>query len=88
MSQPKVLMYATGWCPYCARARQLLQQKAIAFEEIDVDARPQARAEMLARSRRHTVPQIFIGETHVGGCDDLYELDAHGGLDTLLKPGV
>ena len=88
MSQPKVLMYATGWCPYCARARQLLQQKGIAFEEIDVDARPQARAEMLARSRRHTVPQIFIGETHVGGCDDLYELDARGGLDTLLKPGV
>ena len=88
MSQPKVLMYATGWCPYCARARQLLQQKGIAFEEIDVDARPQARAEMLARSSRHTVPQIFIGETHVGGCDDLYELDARGGLDTLLKPGV
>ncbi len=88
MSQPKVLMYATAWCPYCARARQLLQQKGIAFEEIDVDARPQARAEMLARSRRHTVPQIFIGETHVGGCDDLYELDARGGLDTLLKPGV
>ena len=88
MSQPKVRMYATGWCPYCERARQLLQQKGIAFEEIDVDARPEARAEMRARSGRHTVPQIFIGETHVGGCDDLYELDARGGLDTLLKPGV
>ena len=88
MSQPKVLMYATGWCPYCARARQLLQQKGIAFEEIDVDARPEARTEMLARSRRHTVPQIFIGKTHVGGCDDLYELDVRGDLDTLLKPGV
>ena len=88
MSEPKVLMYATGWCPYCARARQLLTSKGIAFEEIDVDARPEARAEMQLRSSRQTVPQIFIGETHVGGCDDLYELDARGGLDTLLKPGV
>ena len=87
-NQPRVLMYATAWCPYCARARELLQRKGIAFEEIDVDTRPQARAEMLARSRRHTVPQIFIGEMHVGGCDDLYELDAQGGLDKLLKPGV
>ena len=86
--QPGVLMYATAWCPYCARARELLQRKGVAFEEIDLDTRPQARAEMLARSRRHTVPQIFIGETHVGGCDDLYELDAQGGLDKLLKPGV
>ena len=88
MSHARVLMYATGWCPYCARARQLLMRKGGAFEEIDVDARPQARAEMQLRSRRHTVPQIFVGETHVGGCDDLYELDARGGLDTLLKTGV
>ena len=88
MSHARVLMYATGWCPYCARARQLLMRKGVAFEEIDVDARPQARAEMQLRSRRHTVPQIFVGETHVGGCDDLYELDAQGGLDKLLKPGV
>ena len=88
MSEPKVLMYATGWCPYCARARQLLTSKGIAFEEIDVDARPEARAEMQLRSPRQTVPQIFIGETHVGGCDDLYELDARGGLDKLLKTGV
>ena len=88
MSRSEVLMYATGWCPYCARARQLLTRRGIAFEEIDVGARPEARAEMQLRSRRHTVPQIFIGETHVGGCDDLYELDARGGLDTLLKTGV
>ncbi len=88
MSAPKVLMYATGWCPYCARARQLLERKGIAFQEIDVDQFPQARAEMTARSGRHTVPQIFVGETHVGGCDDLYALDARGGLDKLLQTGV
>jgi glutaredoxin 3 len=88
MSNPKVVMYTTGWCPYCTRARELLQNKGVVFEEIDVDARPDARAEMMARSGRRTVPQIFIGETHVGGCDDLHELEASGRLDTLLKPGV
>ena len=88
MSGPKVLMCATSWCPYCARARQLLQQKGIAFQEIDVDEFPEARAEMMARSHRHTVPQIFVGETHVGGCDDLFALDARGGLDKLLQSGV
>jgi len=82
---PPVVMYATGWCGYCARARQLLESKNAKFEEIDVDARPEARAEMVARSGRRTVPQIFIGETHVGGCDDLMELEAAGRLDPLLK---
>jgi glutaredoxin 3 len=81
-------MYSTGWCPYCTRARELLKSKGVAFEEIDVDARPEARAEMTARSGRRTVPQIFIGTTHVGGCDDLLELEAAGRLDTLLKTGV
>jgi len=79
-------MYATGWCPYCERARQLLTQKNVEFEEIDVDARPEARAEMRARSGRSTVPQIFIGDRHIGGCDDLLELEAARGLDPLLKP--
>jgi glutaredoxin 3 len=88
MSEPKVVMYATGWCPYCTRARALLQEKGVDFEEIDVDARPEARAEMMARSGRRTVPQIFIGATHVGGCDDLHALEASGRLDTLLKTGV
>jgi len=88
MSDPKVVMYTTGWCPYCLRARELLKSKGVAIEEIDVDARPEARTEMMARSGRRTVPQIFIGETHVGGCDDLHELEANGRLDTLLKPGV
>ena len=79
-------MYATGWCPYCMRARQLLEHKGVEFEEIDVDARPGARAEMTARSGRRTVPQIFIGDKHVGGSDELFALDAAGGLDPLLKP--
>ncbi len=81
----KVEVYATAWCPYCSRARQLLAAKGVAFEEIDVDARPGARAEMVARSGRHTVPQIFINRTHVGGCDDLLALDEAGGLDPLLQ---
>lgn len=84
---PKVQMYATAWCPYCERARQLLNSKNVDFEEIDVDARPEARAEMVARSGgRRTVPQIFIGDRHIGGSDDLYELEAARGLDPLLIP--
>jgi glutaredoxin 3 len=88
MSGPKVMVYLTGWCPYCTRAKQLLERKGVDFEEIDVDARPEARKEMTARSGRSSVPQIFIGATHVGGCDDLHELEASGRLDTLLKTGV
>lgn len=84
----KVVMYATSWCPYCARARQLLERKGVEFEEIDIEAVPAARAQMISRSGRRTVPQIFIGETHVGGCDDLYDLEARGGLDKLLQTGV
>ena len=86
MSEPRVVMYSTGWCGYCSRARALLRSKNVKFEEIDVDT-PSARAEMIARSGRRTVPQIFIGETHVGGCDELMELEAVGGLDPLLKQG-
>ncbi|HTY49609.1 MAG TPA: glutaredoxin 3 [Steroidobacteraceae bacterium] len=78
-------MYATHWCPYCARARELLQARGAAVREIDVDADPAARQEMLTRSGRRTVPQIFINGTHVGGCDDLFALDAAGGLDQLLQ---
>jgi glutaredoxin 3 len=88
MSGPQVLMYATSWCPYCERARRLLRERGANVREIDVDASPEARAEMIARSRRHTVPQIFVGERHIGGCDDLYALDARGGLETLLNSGV
>ena len=79
-----IVMYATGWCPYCTRARQLLAAKGVQWREIDVDAVSGARAEMRTRSQRTTVPQIFIGDTHVGGFDDLRALDATGGLDPLL----
>ena len=85
MGAPKVVMYVTDWCPYCARARNLLADKGVAVEEIDVEVVPGAREEMRARSGRDTVPQIFIGESHVGGSDDLQALDEDGRLDPLLK---
>jgi glutaredoxin 3 len=84
----KVVMYSTGWCGYCSRARALLERKNVPFEEIDVDAHPEAREEMMNRSGRTSVPQIFIGETHVGGSDDLHALEASGGLDPLLNQGT
>jgi len=80
-------MYVTDWCPYFERARSLLADKGVAVEEIDVDLMPGAREEMRARSGRDTVPQIFIGDSHVGGADDLQALDADGRLDILLKQG-
>jgi glutaredoxin 3 len=80
----KVVMYATAWCPYCARARELLERKKADLEIIDVDRDPALRQQMMTRSGRHTVPQIFIDEMYVGGCDDLHALDAKGGLDPLL----
>ena len=79
-----VTMYATGWCPYCTRARQLLAAKGVTVDEIDIEARPDQRAVMMERSGRRTVPQIFIGDRHIGGCDDLHALDAAGGLDPLF----
>ena len=79
-------MYAADWCPYSSCARRLLQGKGVPFEEIDVDARPAARAEMVARCGRHTVPQIFIGDVHVGGCDELLAREAAGTLDALINP--
>ena len=82
----KVVMYATSWCGYCARARRLLQSKGVAFEEIDVDTHSGGRAEMIARSHGgRTVPQIFIGEAHIGGSDELLELERTGQLDSLLN---
>jgi glutaredoxin 3 len=81
----KVLMYSTEVCPYCVRAEQLLKRKGVAeIEKIRIDLEPERAAEMTARTGRRTVPQIFIGDTHVGGCDDLHELDRQGGLDPLL----
>ena len=88
-AQPRVVMYATDWCPYCRRARQLLGSRQVVFEEIDVEMSPDARAEMQRRSGRTSVPQIFVGDVHVGGSDDLHALEARGGLDPLLgRPAV
>ncbi len=80
----QVVAYTKLGCPYCAAAKALLRQRGASFNEIDITGRPELRTEMIARSDRYTVPQIFIGDMHVGGCDDLFELDASGGLDELL----
>jgi glutaredoxin 3 len=81
----KVLMYSTAVCPYCVRAEQLLQRKGVTdLEKVRIDLEPARRDEMMEKTGRRTVPQIYIGETHVGGCDDLYELDRQGKLDLLL----
>jgi glutaredoxin 3 len=81
----KILMYSTAVCPYCVRAEQLLTRKGITdIEKVRVDLDPVRRDEMMEKTGRRTVPQIFIGDTHVGGCDDLYELEHQGKLDALL----
>lgn len=84
MSAPVIVMYTTNWCPYCERARRLLKSKGVNFEEVDVESAAEKRAEMQARSGRRSVPQIFIGEHHVGGSDDLAALEDAGKLDALL----
>jgi len=81
-----VKMYTTAVCPYCMRAKQLLKSKGVEqIEEIRIDTDLQAREHMMSITGRRTVPQIFIGSTHVGGCDDLMALDAQGGLVSLLQ---
>ena len=81
-----VKMYTTAVCPYCVRAKQILKAKGVAeIEEIRIDSDPQQRAQMMQSTGRRSVPQIFIGQTHVGGCDDLIALDGQGGLLTLLN---
>lgn len=87
-AQPKVLMYATAYCPYCMWARQLFEKKDVAYEEVRVDKEPGRRDEMESRSGRSSVPQIFIGELHVGGYDDMAALDRAGELDVLLGRNV
>jgi glutaredoxin 3 len=82
-----VKMYTTAVCPYCVRAKQLLKSRGVEqIEEIRVDLDPAERERMMSLTGRRTVPQIFIGETHVGGCDDLMALDGRGGLMPLLQP--
>ena len=87
MAAPVVIMYSTSWCPYCTRARALLNQKRVSLTEIDIDAAPEQKAIMIQKSGRHTVPQIFIGDRSLGGCDDLYALEQRGELDALLVGG-
>jgi glutaredoxin 3 len=83
---PRVTVYTTMFCPYCTRALALLEKKGAQVTEIAAGMNPSLKAEMISRSGgRRTFPQIFIGETHVGGCDDLHALDASGGLDPLLR---
>ncbi len=83
---PPVKMYTTQVCPYCVRAKTLLKQRGVEqIEEIRVDLQPEARVQMMEITGQRTVPQIFIGDRHVGGCDDLYALDRAGGLVPLLQ---
>lgn len=81
----RVLMYATAACPFCQSAERLLVVKGARIEKIRVDLEPERRAEMAKKSGRRTVPQIWIGERHIGGCDDLYALEREGKLDPLLE---
>jgi glutaredoxin 3 len=84
-ASPEIVMYSTNWCAYCQRARSLLDRKGVSIQEIKIDDSPEQRDIMLKRSGgRRTVPQIFIGERHVGGYDDLAALDRAGELDKLL----
>ncbi|MGO4706974.1 glutaredoxin 3 [Microvirga sp. 2MCAF38] len=83
---PPITIYTKSWCPYCTSAKALFGEKGAAFTEIDIEKTPEARAEMIAKAGgRTSVPQIFIGTQHVGGCDDLYALDDKGGLEPLLQ---
>jgi glutaredoxin 3 len=85
MTRPAVTLYVSDWCPYCQRAKGLLTQKNIAFSEINVEEDVKFRDEMIARSNQRTVPQIFLGDKHIGGCDDLYALNDSGELDRLIQ---
>jgi glutaredoxin 3 len=82
--QHAVLVYTTRKCPFCTRAIDLLDAKGVGFTEVRIDTHPERRAEMEERAQRTSVPQIFIGDHHVGGCDDMYELEDKGELDALL----
>ena len=84
-AMPPITVYTKAWCPYCSAAKELLDRKGAAFDEIDIGVQSDRRGEMIQRAGgRSTVPQIFIGERHVGGCDDLYALDRRGELANLL----
>jgi len=84
MTTPTITVYTTRFCPYCVRAKQLLTQKGVEFIEHAVDGQPQLRAELRKKAGQSTVPQIWIGDTHVGGCDELFALERQQKLDALL----
>lgn len=79
-----VVIYSSDWCPFCIRAKSLLSKKDVTFEEIRVDGKPEVRAQMAEKAKRTSVPQIWIGALHVGGCDELFALERAGKLDALL----
>jgi glutaredoxin 3 len=81
---PEVLIYTANLCPYCTMAKRLFDRKGVKYTEINVDSKSGLREEMVLRTKRRTVPQIYIGNYHVGGCDDLYALDKNHKLDPLL----
>ena len=81
----KVVIYTTAWCPFCIRAKSLLDRKGVSYEEIPVDGKPALRSEMASKAGRTSVPQIWIGDEHVGGCDELHSLERAGRLDALLQ---
>jgi glutaredoxin 3 len=85
VSQPAITIYTMQWCGYCRRAKQLLQDRNLVFTEIDIDGDPDLREQMLARSRQRTAPQIFIGDQHIGGCDELHALARSGELDRITR---
>lgn len=82
---PEILIYTANLCPYCTMAKRLLDRKGVKYAEINVDSKPGLRQEMMEKTKRRTVPQIYIGDYHVGGCDDLYALDKDNQLDSLLN---
>ncbi len=82
-----VTIYTTRFCPYCVRAKQLLQSKRVSFTEVPVDGRSDLRQDLLSRTGLRTVPQIWVGDTHVGGCDELFALERGGKLDAMLAAG-
>lgn len=85
MNDVIVVMYSTRFCPYCIAAKSLLNKKSVSYQDIGVDGKPELRHQMVARSGRHTVPQIWIGALHVGGFDELNRLEQSGKLDKILK---
>ncbi len=84
---PKIIIYTASLCPYCTMAKKLFDKKGISYSEINVDSKPGLRQKMMQQTRRRTVPQIFIGDFHVGGFEDLYSLERRNELDSLLLAG-